>query len=443
MDTLHFIAIRWTLFIVETLVACAPFLLFKKRRGYFYVRLGIGFALLAGAVTGIAFGTKAIMETSNYDQTVQTFTAFGGYFIALTSVIGFEIFIFKEKMTSMLSSLVQGFATRSAAFCSYVLLATLLGNQWNFLNIAGMGNIVNLFPYLGMYALTYFLIIFSTRKVIFRSNNTLTKGLFLVYSIVVVALLAIISIGEFYSENDKILYIFLLLSEITCYIVLFVSDYLLRKNDELTTENELVSRLLEEQARQFKFSKANAEDLRMKAHDLKHQVRILREGGEEAERLLSSLEEDIDDFESTIYLDNQTLNIVLREKWGYCKKHRIRMSYSGDPSAFPSMSSVDLFTLTGNILDNAIEASMKLSDKSRRVISASLYHKNGLSTFRCDNFYEGEIRVEDGKYITDKGDDLNHGIGIQSIKRIVKKYGGSLDIKTENNIFVIKVTIPD
>ena len=119
------------------------------------------------------------------------------------------------------------------------------------------------------------------------------------------------------------------------------------------------------------------------------------------------------------------------------------MSYSGDPSAFPSVSSVDLFTLTGNILDNAIEASMKLSDKSRRVISASLYHKNGLSTFRCDNFYEGEIRTENGKYITDKGDDLNHGIGIRSIQRITKKYGGSIDIQTKNNIFVIKVTIPD
>ena len=443
MNTLHFIAIRWMLFMIETLVACTPFFLYKARRGHFYLRLGLGLASLGGVVAAIAFSSKAMMDAFNYDRASQTLISFGGYFFALISVFVFEICLFKEKMAVMLSCLAQGFATRSTAFCCYVLLGTLLGNEWNFLNIAGMANIANLFIYLGIYALVYFLIIFSTRKVIFRSNNTLTKGLFLVYSIVVVALLSIFAIGEFYSENDKALYILLLLSEITCYIVLFVSDYLLRKNDELATENELVSKLLEEQARQFKFSKANAEDLRMKAHDLKHQVKILRQGGEEAEKLLSSLEEDIDDFESTIYLDNQTLNIVLREKWGYCKKHRIRMSYSGDPSAFPSVSSVDLFTLTGNILDNAIEASMKLSDKSRRVISASLYHKNGLSTFRCDNFYEGEIRTENGKYITDKGDDLNHGIGIRSIQRITKKYGGSIDIQTKNNIFVIKVTIPD
>ncbi|MBQ2069608.1 MAG: hypothetical protein II467_01605, partial [Bacilli bacterium] len=169
MVTLHFIAIRWMLFIVETLAACAPFFLYKSRRGHFYLRLGLGMAAMGGVIAAIAFGSVTLMETFNYVRVSQTIISSGGYFFSLLSVFALEIFLFKEKLPDMLSCLVQGFATRSTAFCCYLLLGTLLGNEWNFLNIAGMSNIANFFIYLGMYALVYFLIIFSTRKVIFRT----------------------------------------------------------------------------------------------------------------------------------------------------------------------------------------------------------------------------------------------------------------------------------
>ncbi|MCR5491159.1 MAG: GHKL domain-containing protein [Bacilli bacterium] len=443
MPVIHFVGIRWMLTAVETITACAPFLLYKKRRSHFYLRLILALIVLGGATAGLSVAFFHFMDSHSYEAAYQITASVLGYFAFPALIYLLEISLFEEKAGNIFSSVVQGLALRSTAFSLYSVFVTALDPSHNFLNIAGMPNIVNLFPYLGIYITTYFLAIFAMRKVVLRANNTLTKPLLIVYVFVASLVIVCIAIGEFYGANDNALYVCLLLSQVACYVVLFTTDYLLRRNDELTSENELVSRLLEEQGRQFKFSKANAEDLRTKAHDLKHQVKILRAGGEEAEKLLSSLEEDIDDFESTIYLDNQVLNIVLREKWGYCKKHRIRMSYTGDPNAFSTVSSVDLFTLIGNILDNAIEASMKLQDKSRRIISASIYHQKGISTFRCDNFYEGEIKMEDGRFITQKGDDLNHGLGIQSIKRITKKYGGTTDIQTQNGIFVIKVAIPD
>lgn len=86
---------------------------------------------------------------------------------------------------------------------------------------------------------------------------------------------------------------------------------------------------------------------------------------------------------------------------------------------------------------------MKLSDKAKRVVSVSIYHRNGVSTFRCDNFYEGELSIKEGRIQTSKTDVSSHGFGIRSIQRIAKRYGGVVDIKADKGIFVLKVSIPD
>ena len=442
MELLHFYAFRWTLYVVEILIAAIPFFLRKNRRDHFYLRLVLGFLSLGLCLLGTSFLQDTIFASAHYDNSVQvtlSITLYISYFFLLCL---FMFAIFKEKWGAVFSSLTQAFSVRQVAFCIFILLMTIFGKDHNFL-VYGSASFVTFLYYFGIYLAAYTVYFVSMRKVIFRANNALPPRLLWIYVPVVGGLLSINSVAEIFNENDITLYCLLLSIEIIAFLVLFIADYLLRINDELTVENRIVARLLQDQASQFKFSKANAEDLRRKAHDLKHQVRILREGGEEAEKLLSSLEEDIDDFESTIYLDNQVLNIALREKWGYCKKHHIRFSYAGDPSAFAGLSAVDLFTMTGNIFDNAIEATMKLSDKSRRVISVSIYHKSGMSSLRCDNFYEGEITVENGIYHTSKSDRFNHGYGIRSIDMIARKYGGFVDISAKNGIFVLQVTIPD
>lgn len=442
MELLHFYAFRWTLYVVEILIAAIPFFLRKNRRDHFYLRLVLGFLSLGQCLLGTSFLQDTIFASAHYDDSVQVTLSIILYISYFFLLCLFMFAIFKEKWGAVFSSLTQAFSVRQVAFCIFILLMTIFGKDHNFL-VYGSASFVTFLYYFGIYLAAYTVYFVSMRKVIFRANNALPPRLLWIYVPVVGGLLSINSVAEIFNENDITLYCLLLSIEIIAFLVLFIADYLLRINDELTVENRIVARLLQDQASQFKFSKANAEDLRRKAHDLKHQVRILREGGEEAEKLLSSLEEDIDDFESTIYLDNQVLNIALREKWGYCKKHHIRFSYAGDPSAFAGLSAVDLFTMTGNIFDNAIEATMKLSDKSRRVISVSIYHKSGMSSLRCDNFYEGEITVENGIYHTSKSDRFNHGYGIRSIDMIARKYGGFVDISAKNGIFVLQVTIPD
>ena len=44
--------------------------------------------------------------------------------------------------------------------------------------------------------------------------------------------------------------------------------------------------------------------------------------------------------------------------------------------------------------------------------------------------------------LTTKGDELNHGFGIKSMKNIVKKYNGEFNIVTEHDMFKVVILLP-
>ena len=275
MPVLHFIAIRWMLYVLEILVACGPFFGRQPRRKYFYVSLAVGLVLIGTTIMGMAFLQSWWLEQAHYDPVVSTTASIIGYLLFPTLIFLVEYAIFDSSIGTTLSSLVQSCAVRSLAFAIYILFIQLIGQDYNFLAISGLANVGNLFIYLGFFAFSYGGFFFLTRRSLSRGSPHLSRTVLWIYLGVLVMMLTIHAIGEYYNEDNKTLYIVFVLSEITTYLVLFLSDYLIRRNDELQAENQVVTQLMQEQARQFKFSKANAEDLRVKAHDLKHQTAIL------------------------------------------------------------------------------------------------------------------------------------------------------------------------
>ena len=96
----------------------------------------------------------------------------------------------------------------------------------------------------------------------------------------------------------------------------------------------------------------------------------------------------------------------------------------------------------GNILDNAIEAVSRL-EKEKRIITLTATERGGVICIREDNWYDGNLRFSDGLPATTKTDEPGyHGYGVKSIRHIAEKYGGSLNIDTEGNIFRLLVILP-
>jgi len=61
---------------------------------------------------------------------------------------------------------------------------------------------------------------------------------------------------------------------------------------------------------------------------------------------------------------------------------------------------------------------------------------------QLENYYAGQLNLQDGLPQTRKTDRENHGYGLKSIRSIVHAYGGELNLRTEGQIFYLEIMIP-
>lgn len=444
MSILGFVSFRWSLFVVESLVATFPFFLFgSKRRKYFPLRLVLFLGILAASLCGISFLLDYAIDNFGSDNPGTTVLTCSTYIYFLSLFVGMIAFLFEGRIYGLFSSFVKGYALRQITFCLYILFVILINPNLNFLeyeHVNWQAGLLYAFFYVIVYAF-FFLLIAKGLVPIYRTDvGTQTLAF---YIVVLLANIIINAICESYSRGYRLMYILVMFSQLLSLVLLVAFDILVRRSQELKVQKYISDQMLKQQEMQYRFAKTNMEQLKIRAHDLRHQVRILRKGGEEAEALLESLEDEIGAYDAIIVTDNQVLNIILQEKWYYCQKHGIKLTTIVNPNAFQKVSNTDLYTMIGNILDNAIEAVLRIKDKEKRILSVEVAYKNTLSSFRCDNYFEGDLAFKGKGLMTTKEDKVNHGFGLRSIETIAKKYGGQMKISAEDNIFTLLVTIPD
>ena len=181
-----------------------------------------------------------------------------------------------------------------------------------------------------------------------------------------------------------------------------------------------------------------------KYHDLKYQIAYLKQdiGEEERRHYLDQLEQEIKVYEAQNKTGNKVLDTLLTSKKIYCQSNWIELTSVVEGAAIDFLNEMDISTLFGNILDNAIESVMKIERKERRLIHLAVAKQKGFLRIRAENCYEEEPVFENGLPITTKLNKKYHGFGLKSIQSTVKKYEGSFTINAENGWFVLRILIP-
>ena len=104
------------------------------------------------------------------------------------------------------------------------------------------------------------------------------------------------------------------------------------------------------------------------------------------------------------------------------------------------MEDEDLVVILSNLLNNAIEACDKCSEK---VIRFKFFSDEEWITIAAVNSCAVEPKRIGEKFQTSKTDETAlHGIGIENIKEAVKKYEGTSLIDYENQVFRFVIRIP-
>ena len=147
-------------------------------------------------------------------------------------------------------------------------------------------------------------------------------------------------------------------------------------------------------------------------------------------------------YDATIDTGSQVLDVILTDKSIYCDRNRIRFGCMIDGENLGFISSMDMASLFGNLIDNAIEAVMKLKNPEKAIINLTVRTVGGLVMIHCENYYQPGLTLENGLPATTKADKNYHGFGMKSIRFVVEKYGGAMVLSPEEDVFSVNISIP-
>lgn len=224
-------------------------------------------------------------------------------------------------------------------------------------------------------------------------------------------------------------------SMISALIFLLQLGLISHKKKEL--ELDTVKSVLKSRQEQYFFEKSLIDTINIKSHDLKHQIALL--DGSAQKELSEELKAVVNAYDSTFHTGNEALDVVLTRGSFNCRGKNIHLTCLADGKCLEFMPEVDIYSLFGNILDNAIEATDKIEDEEKRVISLSISQEGYFVNIRAENFFSDKLTFSNGLPESTKGDPLYHGFGMKSIRMIVHSYGGSLKVYTKEDRFVLDI----
>lgn len=172
---------------------------------------------------------------------------------------------------------------------------------------------------------------------------------------------------------------------------------------------------------------------KLKAHIMMDQIK-------EANQYLNELEIDLDNVNQLVESGNVNLDAILNSKLSLANKNNIEINYKAQVPKKLMISDIDLCVLIGNLIDNAVEANQKITDKSPKFIRLYIGIFKQQLYISVTNSTNEIIRKLDEEYITTKRG--NHGHGLKRINNIIDKYDGYINRQNEPKVFVTEVLLP-
>ena len=236
------------------------------------------------------------------------------------------------------------------------------------------------------------------------------------------------------------LLLFLVLLFLLCILFYYIVSDLMDK-----AEMQEKARMLEMQESAFQAQKRYIEENARVRHDFKHVIATLDEltkSGNIAE-IRSYLDEYIALQPKKIIQDfcsNTAVNAVLNHYLQRARSYDINVEWEIDLPDDTKLTDIDICSIIGNILENAILACMEVEKKDRFIDFGIHTQKNGAIYIVVTNSFSGNVRMKDGDYMSTR---INgQGIGLKSIESTASKYGGSARFSHKGNEFYTDVIFP-
>ena len=204
-------------------------------------------------------------------------------------------------------------------------------------------------------------------------------------------------------------------------------------------------RLFRMQERQFADQQRYLAETSRMRHDFRHTILALKGMADagKSQELSDYLDQYIHDFpvnESVNYTGSLCVNATLNYVASACRTEHIQMYWRislPDPCPIAEM---DLCTILGNMLENAIRACETVPETDRQIhLTITTMDEPNLYIVQSNSF-DGKVRMRGGRYLTNLPGGT--GLGLESIQATAEKYHGTARFHHEGKIFSTDIRIP-
>ena len=290
--------------------------------------------------------------------------------------------------------------------------------------------------------LTLILFLLKRGGKIFKSKDSFNKNDVKVILIMAISILLLVYFGVNTNELNASMIIALLFLVILNLLIVDIYENFERtfisKRDYLNIRNSI-----DKYMSQIEKEKQSVSEIRKINHDIKNHLVAINSYIDENENKKAS--ECINEllpklrFQKNIeYCKDELINGMLNYKVKEAENKDIKVSVNVNIDTVINIDSFDVTIILGNLLDNAIEASM---ETDKKLIDIKLYTDRGLFFIEIKNSYKTIIKIDKENYLTTKDDKEAHGVGIQNVRKIVDKNEGYFKTKQIDDFFEVKLYV--
>lgn len=370
------------------------------------------------------------------------------FFAMFAFTYGMAFLVFDVNWKMILFTFICGYTVEHIAYELYFSLNNFFiagdskpGGIYDYNELKLFANELDLCIYFVVFVNIYWLMyVFFARKI--KSEHLFSKEdnvkIIFIGSIFIVIDIIINSAVSYYTEiHYERIYvgIIALLNVLTCFFgILFIFELAFRNN--LKREYAIIQEIRKEEKKQYMISKETIDMINIKCHDFRHQIRELGKQQNINEEAIANINKLINIYDQSIKTENEALNVILTEKSLKCAKHNIKFSCLVDGTILDFISEEDIYSLFGNILDNAIDALVSTTIKDKEIV-LKVKKTGNMITISEKNAYEGNLNIQNGVIRSSKANLTHHGYGLKSIKMVAEKYNGTMEIDHSNNVFLV------
>lgn len=218
------------------------------------------------------------------------------------------------------------------------------------------------------------------------------------------------------------LFLLFILLCLLCILFYYVVTDMIKK-----AEMEDRARIYEMQESSYQAQQRYIEENARIRHDFRHVIATLNELSQTGD--IDSLRKMINDYmssqpkrETEKFCNNMAVNAVLNHYMQRAAASDIRIDWNIDLSDDVKVSDIDICSIIGNILENAILACEEVP-AGERFIELELRTEPGSQiSIVSTNSFSGKVNMKDGQYLSTRRG--GQGIGLRSIASTAEKYGG-------------------